>query len=107
MNNAENLLKLHKLYLYALQAREEYEDKYGDTRTINMLIFKVWDFTQYADRVPDNGLYSLEPIVMFSRDSGERIDLSLNYPKRGIEELEQIAVEFGRWADKNIKHIIE
>ena len=34
MNEKENLLKLYKLYLYALQEREEHGEKYGDTDEI-------------------------------------------------------------------------
>lgn len=30
----KNLLELYRNYLFALQVREEYEDKYGDTKEI-------------------------------------------------------------------------
>lgn len=86
---------------------ERRKDKWGDERAINMLIFKIWHFEDYADRVPAEGMYNLEPVVMFSRSSDERIDLSLSHPKRSIDELEEIAVKFGKWADENIKEIEE
>lgn len=83
------------------------EDKYGKRRAINLLMFKVWDYTRFADRISEISYYSLEPIIQYSREIDERIDVTLSHPKRSIDELEEIAIKFGEWADKNIKHIVE
>ena len=47
----KNLLELYRNYLFALQAREEYGDKYGDTKEIienyeEQLKIKVRDKTK-------------------------------------------------------------
>ena len=42
---------------------------------------------------------------MFSRNSDERIDLTLSHPARSIEEIEEIAVKFGEWCKQNIKEV--
>ena len=74
-------------YLY--KVIEYSDDKYGDTRAINQLILKVWNLEKYADRVPEESLYSIEPVIMFSRDTDERIDLHFHYPKHTIEYIEK------------------
>ena len=87
---------------YYYKVIEYREDEYGDNRAINQLLFKIWHFEEFYDRVPKESMYSLEPVVMFSRSTNERIDLTLSDPKFSIDELEEIAVAFGKWADKNI-----
>lgn len=79
------------------------KDEYGDSGAINQLLFRPWSLWEFRDRLPnsDNWL-SLEPIVIFSRNTDERIELNLSYPERGVEELEQIAKSFGEWC-KTIK----
>lgn len=82
-------------YLY--KVIEYDEDKYGDQRAINQLLFKVWHFEDFRDRVPEESLYSLEPTIMFSRDTDERIDLTLSFPKHTVEYIERKAKQFGEW----------
>lgn len=84
-------------YLY--KVIEYANDKYGDNRAYNQLILKVWNLEKYADRVPVQSLYSISPVIMISRDTDERIDLHLSYPKRDIKELEKIAKDFGEWVN--------
>lgn len=87
-------------YLY--KVIEYAEDKYGDNRAINQLLLKIFNFTPYTDRVPENSLFSLSPIIMFSRDTDERIDLEISHPKHDIEWLECKAKEFGDWCKMNM-----
>ena len=83
-------------YLY--KVIEYADDKYGDNRAINQLIIKIWNFEDYADRVAETSLYSFEPVIMFSRDTDERIDLHLSLDdKHPIEYLEMKARQFGEW----------
>lgn len=83
-------------YLY--KVIEYADDKYGDKRAINQLIIKIWNLEDYADRVPETSLYSFEPVIMFSRDTDERIDLHLSLDdKHPIEYLEMKARQFGEW----------
>ena len=89
-------------YLY--KVIEYADDKYGDTRAINQLILKVWNLEKYADRVPEESMYSIEPVIMFSRDTEERIDLHLHYPKHTIEYIEKKAVQFGEWCKQNMEY---
>ena len=88
---------------YYYKVIERRDDGCGELRAINQLLFKIWHFEEFRDRVPDEGMYALEPVVMFSRNTGERIDLTLSHPKFSIDELEEIAVKFGKWADENIE----
>lgn len=89
---------------YFYKVIEYADDKYGDTRAINQLILKVWNFEKYADRVPEESLYSIEPVIMFSRDTDERIDLHLDHPKHSVEYLERKAKQFGEWCKQNMKY---
>lgn len=82
-------------------------EEYDDTRAINQLLFKIYHLEEFAHRVEPESLYAFEPVVCFSRNTGERIDLILSHPKRSINELEEIATKFGKWADENIKEIEE
>lgn len=82
-------------------------EEYDDARAINQLLFKIYHLEEFAYRVEPESLYSFEAVVAFSRNTGERIDLILSHPKRSIDELEEIAIKFGKWADENIKEIKE
>ena len=89
-------------YLY--KVIEYADDKYGNTRAINQLILKVWNFEKYADRVPEESMYSIEPVIMISRDTDERIDLHLDYPKHTVEYLERKARQFGEWCKQYMEY---
>ena len=91
----------HTTYLYKVITRRKCE--YGASRADNVLQYRVWSFELYRDRVPEQSLYSLEPVVMISRDIDERIDLHIeDYFKRTIEECEEIAKSFGVFCDSHI-----
>ena len=89
-------------YLY--KVIEYADDKYGDTRAINQLILKVWNLEKYADRVPEESMYSIEPVIMISRDTDERIDLHLDHPKHSVEYLERKARQFGEWCKQYMEY---
>ena len=89
-------------YLY--KPIEYADDKYGDKRAINQLILKVWNFEDYADRVPKESLFSLEPVVSVSRDTEELVELHIHYPKHDIEYLEEKAREFGQWCKQHMDY---
>lgn len=93
----------HFKYYYKVIERDY--DKYGDSIAINQLFFRPWSLWEFRDRLHSDNWLSLEPVVMFGRNSGERIDLTLQYPERSIEELEKIAKNFGEWCKQNIKEV--
>lgn len=81
------------------------EDKYGDSRAINQLLFRVWSLYEFRDRINSNSLFSIEPVITFSREIDERIDITLQYPERSIEEIEEIAKKLGEYIKENIKSV--
>lgn len=88
-------------YMYKVITRRDCE--YGASRADNVLQYRIWSFEPYKDRVPSKSLYSLEPVVMISRNIDERIDLHIeDYNKRTIDECEEIAKSFGVFCDSNI-----
>lgn len=106
--------KMHELYednyhghfKYYYKVIERATDKDGDTRAINQLLFRPWSLWQFRDRLPFGGKWlSFEPVISFSRNVDERIDLTLSFPDRSIDEIEQIAKDFGEWCKTNIKEI--
>ena len=92
---------------YYYKVIERRKDKWGDSRAINQLFFKIWSLEAYRDRLNTDSLYSLEPVVCVSRNIDERVDLSLSFPDRDIDECEQIAEKFGKWVDENVKEYID
>lgn len=91
----------HSTYMYKVITRRDCE--YGASRADNVLQYRIWSFEPYKDRVPPKSLYSLEPVVMISRNIDERIDLHIeDYYKRTIDECEEIAKSFGAFCESNI-----
>ena len=89
-------------YMYKVITRRDCED--GASRADNVLQYRIWSFEPYKDIVPPKSLYSLEPVVMISRNVDERIDLHIeDYYKRTIDECEEIAEKFGKFCNENIK----
>lgn len=80
-------------------------DKHGGSRNICTLLFNIWRFDEYGDRVPLEAMYSLEPVIMFSRSTDERLDLTLSHPERSVDELEELAVKFCNWCKENVKEL--
>lgn len=96
------------LFYYYYKVIDRQPDKYGESRAINQLLFRPWSLWQYRYSLSDEDRFlSFEPIVMFGRNTDERIDLSITYPERSIDECEKIAKDFGEWCKTNIKEIEE
>lgn len=95
------------LFYYYYKVIDREEDKYGDSRAINQLLFRPWSLWEFRDRLHSDNWLSLEPIISFSREVDERIDLQLQFPERSIDELEQIAKDFGEWCKQNIRKVEE
>lgn len=93
------------LFYYYRKVIDREEDKYGDSRAINQLLFRPWSLWEFRDRLHSDNWLSFEPIISFSREVDERIDLQLQFPERNIEELEQIAKDFSEWCKQNIREI--
>lgn len=93
------------LFYYYYKVIDREEDKYGDRRAINQLLFRPWSLWEFRDRLHSDNWLSLEPIISFSREVDERIDLRLQFPERSIDELEQIAKDFGEWCKQNIRKV--
>lgn len=93
------------LFYYYYKVIDREEDKYGDNRAINQLLFRPWSLWEFRDRLHSDNWLSLEPIISFSREVDERIDLQLQFPERSIDELEQIAKDFGEWCKQNIRKV--
>lgn len=93
------------LFYYYYKVIDREEDKYGDSRAINQLLFRPWSLWEFRDRLHSDNWLSLEPIISFSREVDERIDLQLQFPERSIDELEQIAKNFGEWCKQNIRKV--
>lgn len=102
---AKEPLGLPKYFYKVIERR--YNERWDENRAINQLLFKIYSLEYYKDRITGDSLYSLEPVIMYSRNVNERIDLTLSYPDRSIEEIEEIAEKFGKWCDANIRETDE
>lgn len=84
------------------------ESKYREDRSNYQVCFDVVDFSPYVDRVPylrDNP-YGIEPLVLISRTTDERVDLHLYHTKvddQNIDEIERLAESFYRWVEKEVE----
>ena len=81
---------------YYYKVIEYRDDEYGDRRAVCQLLFYLFE---QEDNCSGNVYYSIESVVMVSRNIEERLDFSVCHPKRSIEECERIAKEFMRWVD--------
>lgn len=88
---------------YKVIDRLPYDEEWEEERAYNQVFFKIWSFEEFKDRIHEDSMYNLEPIVTISRNISELISLHLNYPKRNVDEVERIAKEFGNWVKENIK----
>ena len=85
-----------KKYFY--KVLEYRNDENGDIEAVCELVFYLYEIKDNH-----NMFYSIEPVVLVSRNVDERLDLIIPYPQRSIEELERIAKEFVQWVDEYIK----
>ena len=93
------------LFYYYYKVIDETRDKYGDRLVLTQLLFRPWSLWEFRDRLNTDKWLSFEPVIMFGRNSGERLDLTLQFPDRSIDELEQIAKDFGEWCKQNIREV--
>lgn len=84
---------------YYCKAIEYRDDEDGDSRAVCQLVFNIYEM---EDNRFGKTYYSIEPVVMVSRNIEERLDFIISHPKRSIEECERIAKEFMRWVDMYI-----
>ena len=85
---------------YCHKAIEYRKNEDGDNRAVCQLVFNLYET---EDNRFGKTYYSIEPVVMVSRNIEERLDFIISNPKRSIEECERIANEFLRWVDLNIE----
>lgn len=93
------------LFYHYYKVIDREEDKYGDNRAVSQLLFRPWSLWEFRDRLKTDNWLSFEPVIMFGRSSDERIDLTLQHPKRSIDEIEEIAKDFSNWCKQNIREI--
>lgn len=84
------------------------ESKHQEDRSNYQVCFDVTDFSHYANREPflRENPYGIEPLVLISRTTDERVDLHLCYTKvddNDIDEIERLAESFYRWAEKEVE----
>ena len=87
----------YKIYCYKVIKYRK--DKDDDSRAVCQLVFNLYET---EDNRFGKTYYSIEPVVMVSRNIEERLDFIISHPKRSIDECECIAEEFMRWVDVNI-----
>ena len=81
---------------YYYKVMECRKDEDGDSRAVCQLVFNLYET---EDNRFGKTYYSIEPVVMVSRNIEERLDLTISHPKRSIEECERLAKEFMLWVD--------
>lgn len=84
------------------------ESKHQEGRSNYQVCFDVVDFTPYADRDSrfKKDPYGIEPLILISRTTDERVDLHLSYTKvddQNIDEIERLAESFFKWVEKEIE----
>lgn len=92
-------------FLWYYKSIDRAEDKYGDSRAINQILFRPWSLYPFRDRLHSDKWLSFEPVISFSREVDERIDLTLQFPDRSIDEIEEIARNFGEWCKENVRKV--
>ena len=85
---------------YCHKAIEYRKNEDGDSRAVCQLLFYLFE---QDDNLIGYVEYAIKPAVIVSRNTDERLDLTISQPKqRSIEDCERIAKEFMRWVDVNI-----
>ena len=84
------------------------ESQFEEDRSNYQICFDVIDFSPYADREPyfHTEPYGIEPLVLISRTTDERVDLHLSHIKvddNNIDEIERLAESFFKWAEKEVE----
>lgn len=74
-------------------------DRDGDNRSVVITRYEEWDLSRYD--IPIEHRYSFAPSILISRNTDERIDIDITSPRPTIKELEQMAVKFFKFYNKN------
>ena len=84
------------------------QNKHDEDRSNYQILFKVWDFSKYADRdkmCAVNPMH-IAPMIMVSRVIDERLDLGLHsetIEETDINQIEALAESFFVWVEQNIE----
>ena len=81
---------------YYYKVIEYRKDEDGDSRAVCQLVFNLYET---EDNRFGKTYYSIEPVIMVSRNIEERLDFNVCHPKRSIEDYERIAKEFMKFVD--------
>lgn len=83
-------------------------NKHDEDRSNYLILFRVWDFSKYADR---NRMCAVDPmhiapVVMVSRVIDEELDLDLHSEtinNTDINRIENLAESFFVWVEQNVE----
>ena len=89
----------HNLVLYCYKVIEYRDDDDGDSRAVCQLLFNLYET---ECKLSEFAYYLIEPVVVVTRNTSERLDFTIGPPKRSIEECEHLAKEVLRWVDVNV-----
>lgn len=84
------------------------KSEYEEDRCNYQICFDIYDFSEYAHRdtyFKENPI-SIEPLILVSRHTNERIDLHLSHlsvKDSDIDEFERLGNSFFEWVKNNIK----
>ena len=84
------------------------QNKHDEDRSNYQILFKVWDFSKYADRDKMCAVSPMRiaPVVMVSRVIDERLDLDLHsetIEETDINQIETLAESFFTWVESNVE----
>lgn len=84
------------------------QNKHDEDRTNYQILFKVWDFSKYADRDKMCAINPIHiaPMIMISRVIDERLDLDLHsetIEETDIDRIETLAELFFVWVEQNVE----
>lgn len=84
------------------------QNKHDEDRNNYQILFKVWDFSKYADRDKMCAINPMHiaPMIMVSRVIDERLDLGLHsetIEETDINQIENLAESFFVWVEQNVE----
>lgn len=84
------------------------QNKHDEDRSNYQILFKVWDFSKYADRDKMCAVSPMRiaPVVMVSRVIDERLDFDLHsetIEQTDINRIEALAESFFVWVEQNVE----
>lgn len=84
------------------------KSQFEEDKSNYQICFDVKNFSSYANRDPflRENPYGIEPLVIISRTTDERVDLHLYHTKvddSNIDEIERLAESFYQWVEKEVE----